>query len=284
MKDEERIAVLKMVAAGKVTPEEAEQLFGALEGPAAARSSGLGQDDDFFQEGTFDFEASPITLDVPDDARLTVRGSFGPVSVVGTDEPELTVSGHPSHYKVDREQGALRISARRFDVPVTVHAPRTIAALQASSDTARVTVEDLKADVHAKTEAGDILVQRVEGAVQASTEAGAITLSDIVSSDVQARLTVGDVSVDLTSLTEGTVELQVQEAGGVELRVPPDAAFEVSAVVSEMGEVHTDLPLVISRQGPGYLQGTLNGGGAAVRIAVNMGEIHIRSRRAASEE
>ena len=284
MKDEERIAVLKMVAAGKVTPEEAEQLFGALEGPAAARSSGPGQEDGFFQEGTFDFEAGPTTLDVPDGTRLTVRGSFGPVSIVGTDEPKLKVLGHPRHYKVDREQNALRVSARRFDVPVMVHAPCTIVALHASSDTECVTVEDLKADVHAKTEAGDVVIRSVQGTVQASTEAGTITLADIVSSDVRARVNAGNVSVDLASLTEGTVKLQVQGPGGVELRVPPEAAFEISAVVSEMGEVHTDLPLVISRQAPGYLQATLNGGGAAVQIAVNMGEIQIRSREAASEE
>ena len=282
--NDEQMTILRMVSAGKVTAEEAEQLLRALKGPTTGpKPPATEMRDDFFERGTFDVDAGPTAFEVPEGTKLIVQGNLGPVVVVGTDEPELQVLGPPNQYEVDREEGLVRISARRLDAPVTVHAPRTVVGVHASSQTERVAVENLRADIEARTEAGDIVVRRIEGAVKATTEAGAITLSEVASSDVQARLTAGDLSVDLGAFMEGTVKLRAQ-AGTVELRVPPEAAFDLSAVVNEIGDVDTDLPLDIAQQGPGYLQGALNGGGAMVQIAVDTGNIHIRSKGDANDE
>jgi len=246
MNNEERTAVLKMVASGKVTPEEAEQLFEALEGGhTAALRSGL---DPVFAEGTFDFEDGPITLAFPEGMGLIVQGSMSPVTVVGTEEPQLKILGHPNHYDVDHQEDRIRISTRRLDAPVTIHVPQTV------------------------------------GPLHATTEFGSLILSDIASPDIKARLEAGDISVDLRALSEGTVQLWVESSGTVEFRVPTDAAFDLSAVVNEMGAVNAELPLDITQQGVGHLQGSLNGGGAQVQIAVGMGDIHIRPRGEANDE
>ncbi|MSS70198.1 MAG: hypothetical protein EXS64_01785 [Candidatus Latescibacteria bacterium] len=76
------------------------------------------------------------------------------------------------------------------------------------------------------------------------------------------------------TVTQGAVHL-ASHVGAIRLRLSPASAFEVRAVVDQMGKVHADLPLQIVEEGAGFLHGKLNGGGADIRLKTNIGEIHI---------
>jgi hypothetical protein len=44
-----------------------------------------------------------------------------------------------------------------------------------------------------------------------------------------------------------------------------------------MGDIQTNLPLTMTERGSGYLKGTLNGGGADIRLATHTGGILIEA-------
>jgi len=302
---EERMAILRMVAEGKITADEAETLLAALgsqdEGatqhqqrhqrrrgrgrsrgrfpkppkpPKSLRGmgrfaadmehfaedlagtiteslqEGLGfwdEDGDLFQ-GQFD--TSPETVSVEPGTTLEIKTNSGAITLLGSDEPALMISGGlRQHYKIQQSGRKIEVKAKRFGTALTLHVPRTVERMQVKTNLGEITLRNFTnalKEAHLKTNTGNILF-----------ETGV----------------VADGKIWLKSNT-----------GLIRLLLSAQSACNLKAAVSHMGEIRTNLQLDGLDRGPGYLKGTLNGGGADVRLVTNTGEIRLLNAEAPDQE
>lgn len=159
------------------------------------------------------------------------------------------------------------------------------AILQLSTRDGNVQVTDV-AETHAQTLSGDIHLQRVAKTVEAESISGNVSLKDSAgrvvlhsisgsveakdvrpldaNDDFEARSVSGDVFLERVGHTRvevntvsGSADMNGPLArggrydfktmsGDVTLVLPPDASFQVSAVVAQGGEIMTDFPLNIA--------------------------------------
>jgi hypothetical protein len=248
---EERMMILQMVAEGKIKPEEGVKLLDALESkkepsPDSAEfedwGSKFGVDfpDDPFKES---FDTSPTTTPVSEGTRLIIKSHTGALTLIGTDEPEIKVSGVPrSQYKLTHRNGVVRLKTNWLGAALTIYIPRAITQL------------DVKSHV------GEIAAKNLSNTLQ----------------EVDIRSHTGLIRVETEAITKGVFKIR-SNMGKIEFHLPSESACDFSAA-TKMGDVDTELPLEIVEDGFGFLRGKLNGGGADVKLVTHMGQIVIRSK------
>ena len=90
------------------------------------------------------------------------------------------------------------------------------------------------------------------------------------------RTHTGNIALETKAITQGKIWLK-SHTGIVKLTLPDQSACTIQAAARHMGEIDADLPLENVEQGMGYLKGTLNGGGADIRLSTHTGDIFIKS-------
>jgi len=85
------------------------------------------------------------------------------------------------------------------------------------------------------------------------------------------------VDVELTAVAKGGVKLGCTN-GGIRLRLPPDAAANISASVSNGGIQADGLQLDTTASSRRSLEARMNGGGPPIKIEGTNGGIRISSR------
>lgn len=140
-----------------------------------------------------------------------------------------------------------------------------------------------------------IVIENVSGSIEVSTAMGGIKLVN-VSGAVVAESTNGDIDVVFNRVPAGKPMSFVTFNGDVDLTLPADAkaAFRIK---SSMGEVFTDFDLALrsipaepekssEREGGKFrisldraVLGSINGGGAEMKLQNYMGNIYIRKKK-----
>ena len=250
---EEQQMILRMVAEGKVTPDEGARLLEAIGRKHTHRSRrrSVRNRDKWFDSSLSDdpFQAesdrSPRSMPVPEDTGLAIHGHVGAFVLIGTDESDLRVSGAPrGQYDLRHLDDWISVRSRRPVGTLTVHMPRTIS---------RLTV---------KSHVGQILVQNLSNGLH----------------DCDIRSHTGSITVDTETLAAGRLNIR-SHVGSIDLSIPRESAADITAHC-RLGRVDTDLPMDIAERKLGYLQGTLNGGGADVRLRSHFGRILVREKEA----
>lgn len=294
---EERMAILRMVAEGKISADEAETLLEALgaseettegrrqhrhrrhRGPRPPRpprpprgigrfaedmehfaeglaesisesvQEGLGSFDDegdFFREGDFfkqEFDASPQNLTIEPGTTLEVKTHSGALALFGTDEPQLKISGaHRRHYKIQQNGNRVQVKANRFGAALTIHIPRTVEQLSI------------------KNHLGEIVARNLTASLK----------------EIDIKSHTGSIALETGAIRDGKIWIK-SHTGVIKVALSPQAACHVEAVADHMGEVETNLPLENLERGVGYLKGTLNGGGADIRLSTHTGRIQVEA-------
>jgi DUF4097 and DUF4098 domain-containing protein YvlB len=127
--------------------------------------------------------------------------------------------------------------------------------------------------LHAETSGGGIKVKQFDGPASVETSGGGITL-DTVNGKVQGETSGGSIHATL-ALVAGEVHLSTS-GGGITVRVPATAAFNLHAETSG-GGVGCDLPIAINgKKERSKLVGVVNGGGPAMKLETSGGGIHVR--------
>jgi hypothetical protein len=181
---------------------------------------------------------------------------------------------------------------------VTVPARATVNARTGSGS---IDIGDLSGPVDANTGSGSITVGRVAGPVTASTGSGSIVVTGAGSGSVHvAQSGKGDVNVSSSSgevevtgvdgaarvsASSGSVVVEGRpsaawdihsSSGGVTVRIPSDAAFDLDARVSS-GRIETTHAITMSGTiDKQRLQGKVQGGGPLVNIRTSSGGIRIQ--------
>lgn len=149
--------------------------------------------------------------------------------------------------------------------------------------TASVSLRNLSGHTSVKTLNGSIRAERCAGRLEVETISGTIRFTDCAVHYLTASTTSGDIYYTGGLKYAGTYEFNNNE-GLIELRLPADASFELSANAMQ-GEVSSEFPLksrshgrLPKRRFQNSLLGTAQSGAALVRATSFSGTIRIRKQ------
>jgi DUF4097 and DUF4098 domain-containing protein YvlB len=180
-----------------------------------------------------------------------------------------TVSGD---VYVEKIGGALRAGSVSGDVTVT-GAAKGVDAHTVSGD---VTVVEVDGDAYLKTVSGDVKAERITGSISSETVSGDISLEGISGAKtVGAKALSGEVKYVGKILKDGRYTFEAH-SGDVSVTIPSDSAFEFSAE-SFSGDIETDFKVELSGKiSKKELHGTVNGGGAMLKLETFSGDISLK--------
>jgi DUF4097 and DUF4098 domain-containing protein YvlB len=139
-------------------------------------------------------------------------------------------------------------------------------------------LDDINGDADLETVSGEIVLNRIKGSVDAETVSGEIELREIsMARDVEAKTVSGDITYHGDINPQGRYTLKTH-SGDVELMLPADAGFELEA---ETYSGHIDCDFKVSVTGrikSRQISGTVNQGGALLRLTTFSGSITIEKR------
>ena len=122
---------------------------------------------------------------------------------------------------------------------------------------------------------GAIRVSDVAGKLELDTTNGGIETRNCAGS-LDASTTNGGIAAELTSVARGQEISASTTNGRISLAVPKSFAGQVDAGTTN-GSITSDLPIATTRTGDNRLRGTINGGGANVKLRTTNGRIEIKT-------
>jgi DUF4097 and DUF4098 domain-containing protein YvlB len=141
-----------------------------------------------------------------------------------------------------------------------------------------IALEQVKAESYdARTNSGAIRIDGAEGEITAHTGFGNIEIQNGENATLDLNTKSG--SIDFSgSLGLGPHTLH-SDFGEIELNIPADTALNVT-VETKFGEIISDIPITVTITGnitDTQRSGTMNGGGAELKMDTNSGNITIRA-------
>jgi len=162
--------------------------------------------------------------------------------------------------------------------------------VEASSGSGSLQIGSIGGNVTASTGSGSIRVEAVTGALRAETGSGSVVLEE-TAGDVEVETGSGSVRVHgvrgalEVSTGSGAIEAEGDLAadwrlhassGGIRVRIPSDAAFELRARTSS-GHIDSNHPVtVVGKLSRKEMRGTVRGGGHLLELKTSSGSIRIR--------
>ena len=196
--------------------------------------------DQEFEDFDRAFDMSPTVIPIEPETSLDITNESGSLTFVSHDEPSLKITGAPKYqYHLNQKAGHIDLRNKRFGLDLTIHLPREVTQLSV------------------RTEVSSIMALGLRQTPR----------------DLQLKSEVGSIDVNLGTITTGRVLLK-GEASRINLTLSEQSAVDVKASLG-MGELDIRFPFNEVDQGPGYFSGSLNGGGAKVRVMSQHGEINI---------
>jgi hypothetical protein len=162
----------------------------------------------------------------------------------------------------------------RFEVQV----PRAVNYNFEEIETAsgNVNVNGAMGRLRVNTASGDVMVQDFNGFINANTASGTMQVKDVVGA-VKASTASGDVNVEMARV-EGNDNLVFSTASGdIHVKMPASLDADV-AMSTSSGDVKTDFPLEVKRDGYGpqrSARGRLGSGTRLLRISSASGDIDL---------
>ncbi len=147
-------------------------------------------------------------------------------------------------------------SSINASVQYEINVPRTM-NLSVDNVNGAIAVSDVSGKLELDTTNGKIQVTRCAGTLDAST-------------------TNGSIEAELVQVTAGQSMRFETTNGRITLAMPPSVAADINAGTTN-GSIRSDLPLETSRFSRTSLRGSLNGGGAEIRLRTTNGGIDIKS-------
>jgi hypothetical protein len=134
---------------------------------------------------------------------------------------------------------------------------------------ARLELKDYKSDISIAGLASEVRLSTYKGEVRLTDLAGALRLDTYK----------GDVRVAFAKMS-GDSSFETHK-GEIEITLPKDSRFAVSADVGRRGRFHSDFPVIVktsSRRGRDeQVEAAINGGGPQLRLSTTHGSFRLRS-------
>lgn len=190
-------------------------------------------------------------------ANLRITNSSGDMHITGLKVQDLKVSNSSGNMDiVGCSGGKLEADLSSGNITVT---GGDFTSVDADCSSGNVRVENLNGPINVQDTSGNINISAVSGTVYANNSSGNI---DIVMSGKQ----VSDITAELSS-------------GNVNLFLDPQAAFTLDARTSS-GNVSCNFAILVSggTNDNEKLEGTVNGGGAAVKLSTSSGNVTVMKK------
>ena len=286
--NEERMSILNMLADGKITSEEADELLRALargerqEEPApvpqSAPAEAATETEPSESETPTGWKAQgwlaggpdEQTLEAPGVIVLIAEGEAGGLSIRGIEGTSVHIKGSAG---VARSGETLRIWPSD---QVSIEVPKTIHLIRASEDGGTLSIEDVPADIEAEADGGDLSLRNISGgSVKVSADGGSLHLSEIGATEIHASADGGSAILELGGIREGDVHLEVS-AGQAELAFSDQAAFELLVDIDSSTRLHSDLELEMLKRTEDHIHARFNRGGATIRLDAECTKVVVR--------
>jgi DUF4097 and DUF4098 domain-containing protein YvlB len=139
-----------------------------------------------------------------------------------------------------------------------------------------VIVGNVLGDAYLKTVSGNITATKVKGSVEVVSVSGDLELKDVSDAKtVTGKSVSGNITYAGTILAGGNYEFAVH-SGDVTLKIPSNSAFDFEASTFS-GSIDSDFQIqVMGKLSPKEIHGTVNGGGARIRVKSFSGSIEIK--------
>ncbi len=139
--------------------------------------------------------------------------------------------------------------------------------LHTSGGSIRLT--DLRGTIDAQTSGGSVNGSDIEGDLKAGTSGGSVRLAN-VSGSIDASTSAGSVDVSITKL-DGPVRL-VTSAGNINVKMPLNKGISLNL---SGNRIKIPLNNFSGDTEKDHIKGTLNGGGVAVTLSANSGNVYV---------
>ncbi|MFZ2054240.1 MAG: DUF4097 family beta strand repeat-containing protein [Candidatus Aminicenantales bacterium] len=168
--------------------------------------------------------------------------------------------------------GAADLKAISGDVRLT----KADEGAECNSISGEVVVAEVTGNAFLKSVSGDIKANMIKGSVEAETVSGDVELTDISeASSVRAKALSGEVIYRGRINRQGNYHFK-SHSGDVELYLPADSAFDFEADTFS-GGIETDFEVkVMGKVSPKEMSGTVNGGGASLKVSSFSGDIRLK--------
>ncbi len=147
-----------------------------------------------------------------------------------------------------------------------------------STTSGNVEVDDVIGDVKLHTVSGSAIANDVKGSVDADTTSGSVVLTNITDADeIEGIAMSGKVKYEGDISSSGYYHLQTH-SGRVEFVVPSSAAFDLDARTFS-GSINSDFDITVrGKIDKKSLKGSVNGGGAEVKLNAFSGNVYIKKK------
>lgn len=226
------------------------------------------------------------TFDVRPGARVLLSNVNGGITVTAWDQPRVRVVAvkevHADRDDVKNVLRELRVELQPKDggLVITTHYPKnnwgdTIFDWLFGDHVSRQVTYELTVprtmSVDVSNTNGSIRLSDVSGAHALETTNGRIEMSRCAGS-IDASTTNGSIHAELLNVSKGQPMRLHTTNGRIELAMPSNVAFDVDADTTN-GRIQTDLPVATTRVARNSLRGSINGGGASLRMSTTNGGI-----------
>ena len=228
------------------------------------------------------------TVTLAPGSKLSLDNVNGGVVVRTWNRPEVRIEADKSiSGAYDAEGVKKRFATIAIDVRTSTGgvAIRTVAPDQASSifqwiagagadySVKYVLTIPARTDLNLETVNGGMDVDGVSGMIQIGTTNGGIVVRN-ASGLVNAETTNGSIRVQLPHPTPNAPMSFETTNGAVSVELPSSYRGNVNLRTTN-GSVRSDLPVTTTRAGKNYLDGSINGGGPALKVQTTNGSIAI---------
>jgi DUF4097 and DUF4098 domain-containing protein YvlB len=158
----------------------------------------------------------------------------------------------------------------------SVHLTKAASGGECNSISGEVVVAEVTGNVFLKSISGGVKANMIKGSVEAETVSGDVELLDVSeATSVRAKALSGEVIYRGRINRQGNYNFK-SHSGDVELYLPADSAFDFEAETFS-GGVETDFEVkVVGKVSPKEINGTVNGGGAALKASSFSGDIKLK--------
>ncbi len=210
---------------------------------------------------------------IPSEASIEARSLSGDVILenIGGKAAAETKSGD---VEITDARGGARGETMSGDVTVA-NVNNGVYCRTASGD---VEARDVSGNAELNCVSGDVVAENIRGDIEAETVSGSVRMMGISgASVVKGKTMSGSVVYEGDIDSSGRYSLQVH-SGKVEMSIPSGSAFDLEASVFS-GSINTEFDVVVSgKLNKKNLRGTVNGGGADIKLKTFSGSIHLKKK------
>ena len=229
------------------------------------------------------------TFDVQPGGKVVLSNTNGHIKVTSWDQPRVRIQalkrikGDSESVKEGMSKLRVDISQRNGDIIVDTKYPRDNGMgfidflfgdhIDANVEydvtvprTTNLNLDNVNGAIEVSDVAGDLKLETTNGRIAAERCAGSMDI----------ETTNGGIEAELTRVTPGKTLSFETTNGRITLTLPKALAANIDAATTN-GGIDSDIPIATQRVGRSYVQGSINGGGPALRMRTTNGGIQIKS-------